>query len=359
MNKYDVVVVGAGPAGSAAAKTAAEYGLKVALLEEHRVIGVPVHCSGFISGTTWPALSQEILKTMDKNAIVREYEKRLIFAPSGKIIREVQLSGTGSYLVRRDYFDQELARQAVNAGVDLIINTRVKGILKQDGRVVGVTTGSSVKPDISTKIVIATDGINGARKGIPKWEGLTRGQQTFTVGIAMELTRVRDINPTVTEYHTGAFIKKGWTTIHPIDRVSCVAHFMTMAEFEKVKTGNYALSRKLRDAIPLRITGYSHTSDLGIGLPKLVEDGLILAGSSANFRGILPAIISGRFAAEVAAMAIKENDVTTNKLSQYEDRCAELRRNARPFIQQYSFYEHPDEDIERLLNELMIRNEFP
>ena len=359
MKEYDVVVVGAGPAGSAAAKTAAERGLKVILLEEHRVIGIPVHCSGFISGTTWPALSQEIKKTVDKNAIVREYEKRIILAPSGKIVKEVPLSDTGSYLVRRDYFDQELARQAVNAGADLILNTSVTGIIKQNARVVGVTTGSSVTPNINAKIVIATDGINAAQKGIPKWEGLTRVGQTFTGGIALELTRVRDIDPTVTEYHTGAFIKKGWTTIHPIDSVSCVAHFMTMTEFENVKTGNYALSRKLTDAIPIRITGYRHTSDLGKGLPRLVEDGLILAGSSANFRGILPAIISGRYAAEVAEIAVHENDVTAKKLSRYENLCEVLRRNAKPFIQQYSFYERSDEDIERLLNELIERNEFP
>jgi digeranylgeranylglycerophospholipid reductase len=359
VNEYDVVVVGAGPAGSAAAKTAAKHGLKTILLEEHMVIGVPVHCSGFISGTIWPALIQEILKTTDKNVIVREYETRRIFAPSGRIVKEVPLTGTGSYLVRRDYFDQELVRQAVNAGADLRLNTRVTGIFKQDSRIVGVTTGSSVVPDISAKIVIATDGINAAQKGIPKWEGLTKTGQTFTGGIALELTRVRDIDPAVTEYHTGAFIKKGWTTIHPIDSVSCVAHFMTMAEFENVKTGRYALSRKLRDAIPIRITGYRHTSDLGIGLPRLVEDGLILAGSSANFRGILPAMISGRYAAEVAAMAIRENDVTANKLSQYEVLCEVLRRSAKPFIQQYSFYERSDEDIERLLTELIDRNEFP
>ena len=54
MNQYDIVVVGAGPAGAAAAQMAAERGLKTVILEEHRVIGIPVHCSGFIS----PAASQ-------------------------------------------------------------------------------------------------------------------------------------------------------------------------------------------------------------------------------------------------------------------------------------------------------------
>ncbi|TET99548.1 MAG: FAD-dependent oxidoreductase, partial [Dehalococcoidia bacterium] len=49
---YDVAVVGAGPAGSRCARNLAAGGLKVALLEEHRRIGVPSHCSGLVSPRT-------------------------------------------------------------------------------------------------------------------------------------------------------------------------------------------------------------------------------------------------------------------------------------------------------------------
>ena len=44
--KFDLIVVGAGPAGSMAAKTAASSGLKVALLEKRQEIGCPVRCAG-------------------------------------------------------------------------------------------------------------------------------------------------------------------------------------------------------------------------------------------------------------------------------------------------------------------------
>ena len=50
-NDYDVIVVGAGPAGSAAAKAAAESGAKTIVLEEHPKIGLPQHCSGLYYGT--------------------------------------------------------------------------------------------------------------------------------------------------------------------------------------------------------------------------------------------------------------------------------------------------------------------
>ena len=66
-----------------------------------------------------------------------------------------------------------------------------------------------------------------------------------------------DVN--VKEWHTGAFCKRGFVGICPIDGVSCMTDFMKVADFEKVKTGNYPLSERLRDSVPVRMTGY-HSS---------------------------------------------------------------------------------------------------
>jgi flavin-dependent dehydrogenase len=46
---YDVVVVGAGPAGCLAAKYAAKNGAKTLIIEEHASIGSPVQCAGLLS----------------------------------------------------------------------------------------------------------------------------------------------------------------------------------------------------------------------------------------------------------------------------------------------------------------------
>ena len=46
---YDVVIAGAGPAGTAAARSVAEQGLSVLCLEEHGTIGQPVQCAGLLS----------------------------------------------------------------------------------------------------------------------------------------------------------------------------------------------------------------------------------------------------------------------------------------------------------------------
>ena len=80
MKEYDVVIVGAGPAGSTAAKAAAERGAKTILLEEHPQIGLPQHCCGLLYGSK-SGIGDEILGTMDRQVILAEVKARRIFSP--------------------------------------------------------------------------------------------------------------------------------------------------------------------------------------------------------------------------------------------------------------------------------------
>ena len=117
MTEYDVIVIGAGPAGSAAAKAAAEKGAKTILLEEHTRIGIPSHCTGRLHSTERPDILAEVMGTMDKRVVIREPGEHFqlrIFAPNGRLLQSEQ-SSAQHYLVDRAVFDQELAKQAVSA----------------------------------------------------------------------------------------------------------------------------------------------------------------------------------------------------------------------------------------------------
>jgi digeranylgeranylglycerophospholipid reductase len=355
MTEYDVVVVGAGPAGSAAAKTTAERGLKTVLLEQHTEIGVPTHCNGVIP-PPMVDLAREILRTMGSYIVLREFRKARLYAPSGKVIKSTAIPANTLFLVDRAQFDRELARQAVNAGADLLLNTRVTGLLDREGTVIGVTTASSSSPELHAKIVIAADGINAIQKGIPKWAGLTPVGQRYWGGISLELTRVRELEPDTVELHTGSFTKKGHLTVTPRDEVSCMTHFETMAEFQRVKLGHYALSRRLKDAVPLKMVGYMHPWDLGERLPKIVKNGLILTGSAANWRGTITAFASGRYAGEIASEAVTEGNVTEKKLSKYEELLKRIPSKGYQFkskLNVFPFYQRSDEEIETLLLEMV------
>ena len=61
MVDFDVIIVGAGPGGSTAAKLLAEEKLNVLLLEEHNNIGLPQDCSGWISGSEY---TDALIKTI-------------------------------------------------------------------------------------------------------------------------------------------------------------------------------------------------------------------------------------------------------------------------------------------------------
>jgi digeranylgeranylglycerophospholipid reductase len=351
--QYDIVVVGAGPAGSAAAKAAAERGAKTVILEEHTEIGVPTHCLGVILPPLVD-LAREVLHTMDRRVIIREFKAARAYAPSGKVVQSAPIPAGTLFLVDRARFDRELARQAVNAGADLILNTRVTGLLKRNGKVIGVTTGSTANPEVYGKLVIAADGINAIQKGIPRWAGLTPVNQRYWGGISLELTRVQDLAPDTVELHTGAFTKKGHLTVTPSDGVSCMTHFETMGEFRRAKLGNYALSKKLRDAVPLKMVGYRHTWDLGERLPKVTDNGLILTGSAANWRGILVSFATGRYAGQVASEAVRKGDVTENKLRKYEELLTQMPSKGYQFtskISVFPFNQRSDEEIEELLIE--------
>jgi digeranylgeranylglycerophospholipid reductase len=351
--EYDVVVVGAGPAGSAAAKAAAKRGVKTVLLEEHTEIGVPTHCNGVIPPPLVD-LAREILRTMDQRVVLGEFRTARVYAPSGKVVKSVPIPANTLFLVDRAQFDRELARQAVNAGADLLLNTRATGLLKRDGRVIGVTTGSTVNPEVYGKLVIAADGINAIQKGIPRWAGLTPVNQRYWGGISLELTRVKDLEPGTVELHTGAFTKKGHLTVTPSDEVSCMTHFETLDEFRQAKLGSYTLSKKLKDAAPLKMVGYRHTWDLGERLPKIIDNGLILTGSAANWRGTITSIALGMYAGQVAAEAVTEGDVTEKKLSKYEKLLTQIPGKGYQFKSKMSvfpFYQRSDAEIEKLLLE--------
>jgi digeranylgeranylglycerophospholipid reductase len=178
MDEYDVIVVGAGPAGSTAAKAAVELKAKTILLEEHPVIGIPTHCQGYLGSPTRPDIVEEILRTIDKRVVLEEPTEgsaRHIFAPNGKLVKVVLSSGV--YRIDRAALDHELAKQAVNAGADLRLNTRATSLLKRDGRVIGVMTNSRELPKVIGKVVVAADGIYGALRGVAKWESLARRQE--------------------------------------------------------------------------------------------------------------------------------------------------------------------------------------
>jgi digeranylgeranylglycerophospholipid reductase len=122
---YDVLVIGAGPAGSTAAQQLASDGLHVAVLEEHAVIGEPVDCSGVIGAEAFPDFD------LPRDLVVGSVEAVTIHSPAGIPITH-RASTPLAYIVDRAALDRDLAARAQAAGATYHLNTQVVDVARTD-----------------------------------------------------------------------------------------------------------------------------------------------------------------------------------------------------------------------------------
>lgn len=145
---YDVVVVGAGPAGSCAAREASRAGARVLLVDRRRHIGVPARCAGFL-----PLAAASQLEGFGLAGSVRVRTMRSFF-PDGSVTQ----TASPGLIVPRDRLDQWLASQAELAGAQLISGTWALD-LETGGPLPRITLLTPDGPEqVSAAAIIGADG---------------------------------------------------------------------------------------------------------------------------------------------------------------------------------------------------------
>lgn len=325
---YDVLIIGAGPAGSIAAKTAAEKGLDVLLIEKRQEIGDPVRCA--------EGVNKEYLKKhveIDKRWICADLKGSLIFSPDGtKIEMAEEISGGEvGYVLERKIFDRALAEQAAAAGAEVRVKTRATGLIIEDEFVKGARLMHLGKEyEVRAKIVIGADGVESK---VGRWAGIDTALKPVDIETcAQYLIADKGVNQEYCEFYIGSEIAPGgYVWVFPKGEgkanvgIGILGSKMGKFKPRPVDYLNEFLQKRFPDArIVEMVFGGVPVSG---SIEKTSVNGLMLVGDAARQSdpitggGILNAMDAGKLAGEAAYEAISAGDVSLEKLEEvYEKR---------------------------------------
>ena len=147
---YDVVVVGAGPAGNICAYLTAKAGLSTLVLEEHEQAGLFVNCTGIIGVEAFEKLN------LPSEPILSSLQRITFYAPSGSCFR-YDPGKPLAHVVSRRQFDQELADLASSEGAEFRYGVHVR-LLQNNIDAVELRAHEEDPEPIRAKIVVLATG---------------------------------------------------------------------------------------------------------------------------------------------------------------------------------------------------------
>ena len=363
--EVDVLIVGGGPAGLSAAlhladlqKGAGGGPLAIAVLEKARVAGAHM-LSGAILDPS--ALRDLIPDWKEKGAPleVAVHDDQVYFLTAHGKIRfpctPPPLENHGCYVISLNRFVKWLARLTEEAGIDVFTGFSGTEVIYAGGRIVGVRTGdrgigrhgerkATFEPgvDIHAKVTIFADGVRGnLTKSLIRRLSLDEDRlpQVYAIGIK-ELWEVPpDRLPAGTVIHTMGYPLRfqefggGFLYALPEGRLSVgfVAGldyrdpmFDPHVAFQHFKR-HPLVSELLAGGQMVRYGAKALPEGGWHAIPRCYADGALIVGDAAGLlnalrlKGIHLAMRSGMFAAEVAYEAVRADDFSASRLSEYQE----------------------------------------
>ena len=308
--KCDVLVVGAGPAGSSAARATAKAGAKVVFIDKKKEIGVPVQCAEAIGKYLFPFLPFKI----PKEQLIWKTEGIVFYADDIKIERRGSI-WTG-YAINRKNFDRWLANCAVKEGAELLTSAELVDIETKDKYEVIKAIVKTPKKEmvIEPKVVIAADGVDSTVLKLLGFKINKKGSIGEVLGF--ELKNLSIDNPNYEHLFVGDFAPGGYAYIFP--KSKHVANIGVAALFPKKSLQEYyeefleipEVTRRVKRGIT--VEEKSGKVPIRYLTDKWVYGNVLLAGdvASQNLKpfaeGILPAVICGDTAGKTVSDYLKD-----------------------------------------------------
>lgn len=321
-DEYDVIVIGAGPAGSITARTAAEQGCDVLLIEKRQEIGNPVRCG--------EGCNKDIIKSfidLDPKWISAEVDGVRIFSPDGTAVNMGSNGDNPGIVLERKIFDRALAQSAANAGAEICVKTSATGLLTNNNNSISGIKARYLGEafDIKSKIVVGADGVESK---VGRWAGIDTTLKLKDVETCAQflMTDV-DINSNFCDFFVGNDIAPGgYAWVFPKgkrtanvgigiigNRTNEIRPIDCLKRFANKKFPNGKVMELIVGAVPLRGS-----------ISQTVTNGLLLVGDAARQSdpitggGIDNSLRCAKMAGDVIAEAISKNDSSTKILNRYE-----------------------------------------
>ncbi len=346
-NKYDVVVVGGGPAGSMAAWEAAKGGVSVCMLEKDRDIGYPVRC-GEAAGESGLRQFVEI----EDSWIAEKITSVKLVSPNLTSV-DIDFAAETGYILNRRIFDYDLSRYAANAGAEVYTKAYVKNVLANNGEVNGVVLDYlGEEKQIQAKIVIGADGLTSR---VGRWAGLKTLVRMKDMESAVQYSVANvDIEPNKMIMYVGRnHAPGGYIWVFPKGKKFANIGIGISGKYSKHKSAQKYLDEFMEREYPDAAILTTMCGGVPCAKPmeKPVAGGIMLVGDAAHQinpmtgGGIVAGMKGGWIAGQVAAEAIKKNDYSEDSLLEYP------KRMRKDFGKNHERFYKIKEVTEKLTNE--------
>jgi digeranylgeranylglycerophospholipid reductase len=299
---YEVVIVGAGPAGAVAARYAAEKGANTLIIDRKREIGTPVRCAEVVAGN----LPQNFGMKKGSDWLINETHFFKFISPKGRVVK-IETSPYVGYVLDRVAFEKELLWMAVENGADLLLGKTVTNVSKE-----GVMIGNEF---VKAKIIIAADGVDSR---IGRLAGINTRSKIGMLGSCAQHSLVNiDVDPDGLEFYLGSsYAPGGYAWVFPKTRNEANVGVGVLNPHEKdaVNVLDKFIETKFQNAQSIRFLAGCVPSTLP---PKeCVKGNMILVGDAARQinpftgAGIANAFIAGKIAGEICGeVAVKKQSL--------------------------------------------------
>lgn len=361
--KVDVIVVGAGPAGTVAARYAALGGARVLVMDKRPEIGAPVQCGEGLA----PDFFEEIDIVESPEWCRNRVKGARLISPSDHVwtIEGKYVSDEVGLVVDRDKFDRMLARRSVGSGARIWLNCCVTGIIGSGDGIAGVRyRKNGYDGELRSRVVIAADGYESR---VARWSGLDTTLHPRDICTCYEYT-LTGVS-TKTEYCDFYFgthrAPGGYVWIFPKgEGVANVGLGLLLSRVGSAGDPRRYLEDfisshpDLKDASPVNtIAGCVSVSR---PVECTVTNGLMVVGDAARMvdpltgGGVANACIAAKIAGEVAAEAVRTNKSSVEFLMRYDKswRARLEEKLYRNYMAKELLLRQSDETMDRVIEAL-------